>query len=102
MVDTPTISKNIQNLEARYASLMGENKISLITANISSSSPKAYIAISIMVFFILVISRPSILYEEEALKEPKFSYQKFFLYFIGISFLLNLALFAYNYKKNLN
>lgn len=102
MVDTPTITKNIQNLEDRYATLMGENKISFIPTNISSSNPKTYIGICVMVFLILIITRPSILYDEEALKEPKFSYQKFLLYFIGISFLLNLALFAYNYKKNLN
>jgi hypothetical protein len=100
-MDTPTINKNIQTIEARFSTLMGENKmISIMPTN--TSSPKIYITICAIVFIILAISRPSILYDEESLQEPKFSYQKFILYFVGISFVLCLSLFAYNYKKNLN
>lgn len=99
-MNTPDISKRIQNIEERFATINGENKITVITNNLSSSSPKAYIGICIVVFLILAITRPSVLYEEETLQEPKFSFQKFLLYFITISFILVSSLFAYNYKKS--
>ena len=63
------------------------------------SSPKLYIIIPITILFLIILSRPSFIMSSDTPTAPKkISVQKIFIYWVAISTVLVLGLFAYNYN----
>lgn len=101
-MDTPTIEKTIDNLNNRLSQYNPKlQEFSLSTNKLSFFTPyRQYIIIPIVVLIILFFSNLSIFYIEDNKGQKEFSYQRFFLFWLSISFVLILSLFGYNYKKS--
>lgn len=92
-MNTPDIEKNIKKIDSYtkdYTSEKKEGYFQLTPKNF-------YLYIFIGVFFLLIIFRPTIIYNNEI--KRKFSLKKFILWWISISGILCLSLTIYNYKK---
>jgi hypothetical protein len=101
-MDTPTIEKTIMNLQKKvgdYDPKLGGDK-NIFSKSFFSDNKKIYIAIPVIILILLAIFRPSILYIENNKGVLSFSYQRFFLSWLSISFVLILAYFGYQYKKS--
>lgn len=95
-MNTPDIEKNIKKIDSYTKDYTSEKKEGYfhITSN------NFYLYIFIGVFFLLIIFRPTIIYNNEITKNKrKFSLKKFILWWISISGILCLGLVLYNYKK---
>jgi len=105
-MDTPSLNKKIQNIESEVSNYV--NKVPAFTTEIIEEyikSPKAYIAIPIIVFFLLLFTSPKFLYDdvidhESKNYKPVFSYRKLFMFWLVFSAVLCTSLFVYNYKKS--
>jgi heme/copper-type cytochrome/quinol oxidase subunit 2 len=95
-MNTPDIEKNIKKIDSYTRDYTSEKK----EGYLQLTSNNVYLYIFIGVFFLLVIFRPSIIYNTEQTKnKPKFSPKKFILSWIIISGILCFGLVLYNYKK---
>lgn len=63
------------------------------------SSPKIYLILPIAIFFLLLFSRPTFVYEEVVGKRPQLSIRKLLVFWLVISVIVDLGIFGYNYKR---
>lgn len=103
-MDTPQLQRNIKELESQV-SPYSKNKTSVTFFSFENIffSSKTYIAIPIVVLVILLVLRPGFLYHEKATSKGivsrSLSFQRIFVYWLVISFLLIVGFFGYNYTK---
>ena len=93
-MDTPQLQNRIRELQREVApfSLNKDSSRSFYT------SYKIYGIIPIVILILLIILRPSFLYNEKPdSKQRSFSFQKLFLYWLILSFLFIVGIFGYNY-----
>jgi hypothetical protein len=103
-MDTPTLKTRVRELEAQvrpYQKAKNSTGMFLPAMAIEPASLKIYGGIFAVLFFVLLFSRPAFLYNTTVLSGKKsFSWKKLFIYWLSISSVLCLALFAYNYRQS--
>lgn len=102
-MDTPRIENTIANLQNRL--VIYDPKMSNATFGLNSklaffTPTRIYLIIPFVILILLYFSDLSFLYIEDNKGVKTYSYQRLFLFTISISFILIIAFFAYNYKKN--
>jgi hypothetical protein len=104
---------DIQNTEKRIKELKNtvapysEGKIkqeSLFSFDLNGilSNDRIYQAVFAIVFILLLITRPSFIKAENKEKEMKMNFSKFLSFWLGISAILSIGIYGYNYKNNSN
>lgn len=104
-MDTPTLKNRVRELEAQvrpYQKTKNSSGTGMFfpPSIIEPASLKIYGGIFLALFFLLLFSRPAFLYNTTVLSGKKsFSFKKLVIYWLSISSVLCLALFAYNYRQ---
>lgn len=102
-MDTPTLKNRVRELEAQvkpYQKTKNSSTLFLPPSIIEPTSLKIYGGIFLALFFLLLFARPAFLYNTTVLSGKKsFSFKKLMVYWLSISSVLCLALFAYNYRQ---
>lgn len=100
-MSTPQIKSKIKELQSQVDVYAGEKKSVFAFVSTGSITTKIYIAIPVVIFFLLVVGRPDFITNEKISKEGstrKFSFKKFIVSWLLISTVLSLGFFGYNYK----
>lgn len=102
-MDTPTLEKNIKDLQYQVEKY-SKVKFQSTTALYLKNKYIQYTAIPVLTLIVLMIWRPSFVYNDVIVNDQNkkiFSFKKVFLISLIISFLIILGIFIYKYKKNL-
>jgi hypothetical protein len=90
-MDTPTIQKKVNDLEAEISRLIYTKNQNFINLN----SKYTYYILPIIIFLILGIFKPSFI-----LKQEKISVKKLLFYTLLFSLIVFVMLYFYTYKSN--
>lgn len=105
-MDTPTLQNRIRELQAQVAPYAKGKKFTLDYAPFSFdtilTSNKIYIAIPVIIFFLLLFFRPTFIEEEKPDKKGNvnryLSFKKLLQFWLIISTVLLVGFYTYNYK----
>ena len=103
MDDTALLQNKINDLQSRVDLYTNKEKNSFSIIKKFDIKKHIYFVIPIVVFILMAYFRPRFLYVEVKTKQrpvKKFSFSRFFAYWIGFSFLIILGIFGYLYHKN--